>query len=100
MVKIKLVKLYRNNPQPKLNSKEGNIVVQKLCYYAQAMYLVLYGEPLFEDRILAQKNAPPYIQVVTEKELNTILERLQEVQLIMKNENYKYVKDYYNLKKL
>ena len=37
---------------------------------------------------------------VTEKELNTILERLQEVQLIMKNENYRYVKDYYNLKKL
>ena len=44
------------------------------------------------------KNIPPYEEVVTEKELNNILKKLQEVQLVMKNENYKYVKDYYNLK--
>lgn len=49
---------YKNNPQPKLNSKEGNIVIQKLCYYAQAMYLAVYKEPLFEDRILAWENGP------------------------------------------
>lgn len=48
----------RNNPQAKLNSKEGNIVVQKLCYYSQAMYLAVYGEALFEDEILAWENGP------------------------------------------
>lgn len=49
---------YENNSQVKYNSKEGNLVVQKLCYYAQAMYLAVYGEALFEDKILAWKNGP------------------------------------------
>lgn len=44
------------------------------------------------------KNVPPYEEVVTEKELNNILKKLQEVQLVMKNENYKHVKNYYDLK--
>ena len=25
---------YKNNPQAKSNNKDGNIVIQKLCYYA------------------------------------------------------------------
>lgn len=32
--------------------------LQKLCYYAQAWYATLYGEPLFRDRIEAWVNGP------------------------------------------
>lgn len=49
---------YKNNLQTKLNNKKGNIIIQKLCYYAQAMYLSVYGEPLFEEKILAWENGP------------------------------------------
>lgn len=49
---------YKNNPQAKSNNKEGNIVIQKLCYYAQAMYLAVYGKPLFEEKISAWENGP------------------------------------------
>lgn len=49
---------YKNNPQANSNNKEGNIVIQKLCYYAQAMYLAVYGEPLFEEKISAWENGP------------------------------------------
>ena len=49
---------YKNNPQVKSNDKNGNIVIQKLCYYAQAMYLAVYEEPLFNEKILAWENGP------------------------------------------
>ena len=49
---------YKNNPQAKSNDKRGNIVIQKLCYYAQAMYLAVYKEPLFNEKILAWENGP------------------------------------------
>ena len=49
---------YKNNPQAKSNNKRGNIVIQKLCYYAQAMYLAVYEEPLFNEKILAWENGP------------------------------------------
>lgn len=49
---------YKNNPQAKSNDKKGNIVIQKLCYYAQAMYLAVYKEPLFNEKILAWENGP------------------------------------------
>lgn len=49
---------YKNNPQVKSNDKNGNIVIQKLCYYAQAMYLAVYEVPLFNEKILAWENGP------------------------------------------
>lgn len=49
---------YRNNEQTKKNNKDGNVVMQKLCYYAQAMYLVIYNKPLFDERIEAWENGP------------------------------------------
>lgn len=48
---------YKNNIQA-TNSIDGNIVVQKLCYYSQAMYMAVYNEPLFEEKIVAWKNGP------------------------------------------
>lgn len=41
------------------------------------------------------KNKKLYIQVVTEKELMKIIERLQITQITMKSENYKYIENYY-----
>jgi uncharacterized phage-associated protein len=35
-----------------------NMKVQKLLYYAQSLYLALYGEPLFEEEIQAWKYGP------------------------------------------
>ena len=49
---------YKNNEQTKKNNKDGNVVMQKLCYYAQAMHIAVYGEPLFEERIEAWENGP------------------------------------------
>lgn len=36
----------------------SNLKLQKLLYYAQGMYLALYGEPLFEDEIVAWQYGP------------------------------------------
>ncbi len=47
-----------NNPQASANDSRGNVVVEKLCYYAQAMYLAVYNEPLFEEKILAWEKGP------------------------------------------
>ena len=49
---------YKNNPQANSNNKNGNIIIQKLCYYSQAMYLAVYNKPLFEEKILAWENGP------------------------------------------
>lgn len=49
---------YKNNIQVNTGGLEGNIVIQKLCYYAQAMYLAVYDKPLFEEKILAWENGP------------------------------------------
>jgi uncharacterized phage-associated protein len=35
-----------------------NLKLQKLLYYAQAWYLVIYGKPLFDDRIEAWPHGP------------------------------------------
>ena len=48
----------KNNPQASANDSNGNIVIQKLCYYAQAMHLAVYNEPLFEEKILAWEKGP------------------------------------------
>lgn len=44
------------------------------------------------------KNIPPYVAIITEKELKEIITKLQKVQLIIKNENYRYIEKYYNIK--
>lgn len=49
---------YKNNEQTKKDNKDGNVVMQKLCYYAQAMYLAIYNKPLFEEKIEAWENGP------------------------------------------
>ena len=49
---------YKNNEQVKSDSKRGNVVVQKLCYYAQAMSLAVLNRPLFEEKIEAWKEGP------------------------------------------
>lgn len=49
---------YKNNPQANSNDIKGNIIIQKLCYYSQAMYLAVYGEPLFDEKISAWENGP------------------------------------------
>lgn len=36
----------------------SNLKLQKLLYYAQGMYLALYGEPLFEDELVAWQYGP------------------------------------------
>lgn len=56
---------YKNNIQVKANSRSGNIVVQKLCYYSQAMYMAVYNKPLFEEKILAWENGPVINEVYT-----------------------------------
>lgn len=47
-----------NNPDVALPSRKGNIKLQKLLYYAKAMYYAVYGEKLFEERIEAWENGP------------------------------------------
>lgn len=54
---------YKNNSQAKRDNKSGNVVIQKLCYYAQAMYLAVYGEPLFDEKITAWESGPVIEQV-------------------------------------
>ncbi len=49
---------YRNNEQTKKDNKDGNVIMQKLCYYAQAMYLAIYDKPLFEEKIEAWRKGP------------------------------------------
>ena len=48
-----------NNKFAAFPSRNGNLTVQKLCYYAQAMYMAVNdGNPLFEDTIEAWVNGP------------------------------------------
>lgn len=47
--------LYKANKDGELIT---NLKLQKLLYYAQAWYLVNYGEPLFHDEIKAWKFGP------------------------------------------
>lgn len=67
---------YKNNPQVNSNNKKGNIVVQKLCYYAQAMYLAVYNKPLFEEKILAWENGPVVREVYDNYRYNNPFLRL------------------------
>ena len=88
---------YKNNEQVKTDSKEGNVVVQKLCYYVQAMCLAVLGKPLFDDTIEAWKEGPviqnvykPYrwytdlLRVLNEKSIS------KEEELILKVVNSVY----------
>lgn len=43
-----------------------NLKLQKLLYYAQAWYLALYGEPLFDDEIQAWVHGPVVRSVYNE----------------------------------
>lgn len=77
---------YKNNLQPKLNNKKGNIVIQKLCYYAQAMYLSVYGEPLFEEKILAWENGPVIQEVYETYRYSNLFIRILKNQIPSKIE--------------
>ena len=48
----------------------SNLKLQKLLYYAQGMYLALYGEPLFEDEIVAWQYGPVVEEVYQKYKAN------------------------------
>lgn len=47
-----------NNPNVAFPSRAGNIKLQKLLYYAKAMYFAVYDEALFNDDFEAWENGP------------------------------------------
>lgn len=48
----------RNNKDTASYSWDGNVKLQKLLYYAQAMHLAVNSTPLFDDKIEAWENGP------------------------------------------
>jgi uncharacterized phage-associated protein len=48
----------KNNSDVAFPSYKGNIKLQKLLYYSQAMHLAVKGEPLFVNSIEAWENGP------------------------------------------
>lgn len=77
---------YNNNGQVKTDSKRGNVVVQKLCYYAQAMSLVVLNRPMFANKISAWKQGPVIANVYYNYRWYTPILRLFEEKTIDEDE--------------
>lgn len=43
---------------PEFGDAISNLKLQKLVYYAQGFHLAMYGEPLFEENIIAWEHGP------------------------------------------
>jgi uncharacterized phage-associated protein len=69
-----------NNGTVASNTLDGNIKLQKLLYYAQAMHLVIFeNKPLFDGRIEAWVNGPVVRQAYSEYRYNNlVVDTLQE----------------------
>lgn len=90
---------YKNNTQANSNSLDGNIVIQKLCYYAQAMYLSVYDKPLFEEKILAWENGPVIEEVYKTYKYHNPIIRLRASNITPKEEKiFKVVNSVYGYK--
>jgi len=48
----------------------SNLKLQKLLYYAQGSFLAVYGEPLFDDKIMAWQHGPVVESVYREYKAN------------------------------
>lgn len=64
-----------NNSDVAIPSLNGNLKLQKLLYYAQAMKLAVDGEPLFENKIEAWENGPVVKEMFIEYRHNNFTER-------------------------
>ena len=64
--------LSRNNVRAQSGEADliSNLKLQKLLYYAQGMHLALYGEPLFNDEIVAWQYGPVVEAVYQEYKSN------------------------------
>lgn len=61
---------FDNNESVRMRTFDGNAKLQKLIYYAQAMYSAVYGKPLFQEKIQAWANGPVVREVYDSKKRN------------------------------
>lgn len=64
----------KNNSDVALPSFNGNIKLQKLLYYSQAMHLAVKGDPLFLESIEAWENGPVVREAFREYRHNHLAE--------------------------
>lgn len=65
----------QNNADAAVPSHRGNIKLQKLLYYSQAMNLAVNEKPLFDNTIEAWKNGPVVRDIYREYRYNQLAER-------------------------
>lgn len=69
---------FDNNESCRMRTFDGNAKLQKLIYYAQAMYSAVYYEPLFSEQIQAWENGP-VVRKVYDSKNNNEFDKMNEV---------------------